>query len=146
MHNILAIAMKFLSSNDVKDQSSRQSSNRPNILIVDDNDDNLTLLSYALEELGYSAVQGACGSDAIELAAKHSPDLVLLDILLPDMNGMTVLKHLRKQPKMRRVPIIAVTALARATERSKIIAAGFTAYISKPYMLDELQALIHQYV
>ena len=116
------------------------------ILIVDDNVDNLLLLSYALEDLGHSTIQGSCGSDAIELAAKHRPDLILLDILLPDMNGMTVVNHLRKQPKTRRVPIIAVTALARPAEQSKIIKAGFTNYIAKPYMLDELYELIDRYL
>ena len=116
------------------------------ILIVDDNDDNLLLLQYVLEDLGYATVQGSCGNDAIELAASHTPDLVLLDILLPDMNGMTVIKHLRQQPKMRHVPIIAVTALARKIEKSKIIAAGFNGYIAKPYMIDELYTLVSRYI
>lgn len=121
-------------------------SKRPTILIVDDNDDNLLLLSYALEELGCSTIQGSSGSDAIELATTHTPDLILLDILLPDMNGMTVIEHLRRHAALRHAPIIAVTALARAAERSKIIAAGFTAYIAKPYMLDELYSLIGRYI
>lgn len=116
------------------------------ILIIDDNVDNLLLLSYALEDLGHSTVQGSCGRDAIELAAKHRPDLILLDIILPDMNGMTVISHLRKQPKMKRIPIIAVTALARPVEQSRIIKAGFTSYIAKPYMLDELYKLIDRYL
>ena len=138
--------MSLLPSDKADDRSNNPFTGQANILVIDDNDDNLVLLSYALEELGYFAVQGSCGSDAIELAARYFPDLVLLDILLPDMNGMTVIKHLRKQPQMRDVPIIAVTALARAAERSKIIAAGFTDYIAKPYMLDELYALIQRYV
>lgn len=121
-------------------------SKQPTVLIIDDNDDNLLLLSYALEELGCSTVQGSSGRDAIELAATHTPDLILLDILLPDMNGMTVIKHLRRHAALRRIPIIAVTALARAAERSEITAAGFTAYISKPYMLDELYSLVGRYI
>lgn len=134
-------------SNNTKDhQNESLHSKRPTILIVDDNDDNLLLLSYAFEDLGYSTIQGSCGSDAIELAAIHTPDLILLDILLPDMNGMAVIRHLRRRSELRHVPIIAVTALARAVERSKIIAAGFTAYIAKPYMLDELYALIGRYI
>lgn len=121
-------------------------SQQPLILIIDDNDDNLLLLYYVLEDLGYRTVKGASGKEAIELAAKHTPDLVLLDIRLPDMNGITVIGHLRRQPKMRHVPIIAVTALARTVEKSKIIAAGFNAYIAKPYMIEELCALISRYV
>ncbi|MEM1251857.1 MAG: response regulator [Cyanobacteria bacterium P01_H01_bin.21] len=121
-------------------------SRQPLILIVDDNDDNLLLLHYVLEDLGYRTVGASCGKDAIALAAKHTPNLVLLDILLPDMNGMTVISHLRRQPKMRRVPIIAVTALARTVEKSKIISAGFNAYIAKPYMIDELHTLISRYI
>ena len=129
-------------ANQVSDANSRQTTT----LIVDDNDDNLVLLSYALEELGYSTVQASCGADAIELATSHTPDLILLDVLLPDISGLAVVKHLRRQPSTRRVPIIAVTALARPVERSKIIAAGFTAYIAKPYMLDELYVLIRRYL
>ena len=133
--------------NEISDYASASlSSQRPTILVIDDNDDNLLLLSYALEDMGYFIVKGSCGGDAIDLAAKHAPDLILLDILLPDMNGMTVIGHLRRQPGMQTVPIIAVTALARTVERAKIIAAGFTAYISKPYMLEELYALISRYI
>ena len=131
--------------NEISDRTNA-SLKRFTVLIVDDNDDNLLLLSYALEDMGYSVVKASCGGDAIELAAQYTPDLVLLDILLPDMNGMTVIGHLRQQPGMQTVPIIAVTALARTVERSKIIAAGFTAYISKPYMLEELYALISRYI
>lgn len=134
-------------SNSKKDRKNALlHSKRPTILIIDDNDDNLLLLSYALEEIGCSTVQGSSGSDAIELAATHTPDLILLDILLPDMNGMTVIRHLRRHAALRHVPIIAVTALARAVERSKITAAGFTAYIAKPYMLDELYSLVGRYI
>lgn len=122
-----------------------QTQHTTTVLIVDDNEDNLLLLSYALDELGYSIIQGSCGEEAIELAAQCRPDLILLDILLPDMNGTTVIRHLRHQRGLKNIPIIAVTALARPVEKSKIIAAGFTAYLSKPYMLDELQALVTHY-
>ena len=126
------------------DQSNQ--SQQTTILVVDDNEDNLLLLSYVLEESGYLAVQGSCGEEAIDLAAQCKPDLILLDILLPDMNGMIVIRHLRKQRALRNVPIIAVTALARPTEQANIIAAGFTDYIAKPYMLDDIQALIARYI
>lgn len=138
--------MNSVPTNQKSNHLSSAGSSGATILIVDDNYDNLLLLSYALEEFGYSAIQGTCGNDAIDLAAKSTPDLVLLDILLPDMNGMNVVRHLRKQEKTRHVPIIAVTALARPLERSKIIAAGFTDYISKPYMLDELHDLVSRYI
>ncbi|MGD1857809.1 MAG: response regulator [Leptolyngbyaceae cyanobacterium] len=119
---------------------------RSPILIVDDDEDNLLLLSYALEDMGYSTIQGSCGSDAIDLAAEHSPALIFLDVLLPDMNGMTVVRHLRRYSATRYTPIVAVTALARDVERKKIIASGFTAYIAKPYMLDELYRIAKRYM
>ena len=138
--------MDSAASNESDDGTNTSSpSKQPTILIVDDHDDNLLLLRYALEDLGCSIVQASCGSDALELAAQHSFDLILLDILLPDISGMTVVSHLRHRLGMQKVPIIAVTALARATEKSDIIAAGFTAYLSKPYMIDELYTLIKRY-
>ncbi|MBE9069801.1 response regulator [Leptolyngbya cf. ectocarpi LEGE 11479] len=125
---------------------STDSKNSPTVLIVDDHDDNLLLLNYIFEDLGYATIQGSSGKDAINLTAKHRPDLVLLDILLPDMNGMTVIRHLRRIPGMQNTAIIAVTALAGKLDRSKIIAAGFTEYLSKPYMIDELAAVVHRYL
>lgn len=119
---------------------------QPIILIVDDDDDNLLLLSYVLEDLGYFTVQGRSGQEAIDLAAKHAPSLILLDVLLPDMNGTNVVHHIRKRLRMRHTPIIAVTALARPVDQTRILAAGFTEYLSKPYMLDELGAAINRYM
>lgn len=146
MSNTLAITMESSPSDEAGNQTNNMHSNQVTILIVDDNDDNLVLLNYALEELGYAIIQGSCGRDAIDLASRYTPNLILLDVLLPDMSGMAVVKCLRRQPATRHIPIIAVTALARPVERSKIIAAGFNAYISKPYMLDELYALVKQYL
>lgn len=127
-------------------QDASLHSARPTILIIDDNYDNLLLLGYALEEIDYRIIKGSSGSEALKLAATHMPDLILLDVLLPDMNGTAVLKHLRQQPELKHTPIVAITALARIVDRSNIIAAGFTAYLSKPYMLDELYTLVSQYV
>lgn len=125
---------------------STDSKSSPTVLVIDDHDDNLLLLDYIFEDLGYATIQGSSGKDAIDLTAKHRPDLILLDILLPDMNGMTVIHHLRRLPGMRSIPIIAVTALASKLDRAKIIAAGFTEYLSKPYMIDELATIVNQYL
>lgn len=125
---------------------STASKSLPTVLIVDDHGDSLLLLSYIFEDLGYSTIQGSSGREAIDLTAKHQPDLILLDILLPDMNGLTVIRHLRKLPGMQRTPIIAVTALVSKLDRSKIIAAGFTEYLSKPYMIDDVADVVNQYL
>ncbi|MEO0348447.1 MAG: response regulator [Cyanobacteria bacterium P01_A01_bin.15] len=138
--------MGSTSSNGIGRLNGSSSLRQPIILIVDDDDDNLLLLSYALEDLGYFTVQGRSGQEAIDLATRHAPNLILLDVLLPDMNGTVVIRHIRKRLKMRHTPIIAVTALARPVDQAKILAAGFTEYLSKPYMLDELGAAVERYL
>ncbi len=115
---------------------------RGSILIVDDDEDNLLMLQYALEEMGYSIVQARSGREAMALASSCLPKLILLDIRLPDINGIAVIKHLKRQPETQAIPIIAVTALASTVDRARILAAGFADYLSKPYMLDELAELI----
>ncbi|NEP20221.1 MAG: response regulator [Leptolyngbya sp. SIO4C1] len=116
------------------------------ILIVDDDEDNLLLMSYALETLGLKATMARTGREAIVLASQQRPTLMLIDIVLPDVNGIDVLTQLRRLPQLLNVPAIAVTALARAVDREQIFAAGFTDYLAKPYMLEDLNRLIQQYL
>lgn len=123
-----------------------QIAKKPVILIVDDDDDNLLLLSYAMDELGYESVTGQSGTDAIRLAVQYQPCLILLDILLPDLNGISVLQKLRQQPRTSHVPVIAVTALVRKTDRAKLSNAGFSGYLAKPYMIDDLDTVVSQFV
>lgn len=119
---------------------------RPKILAVDDDEDNLLLLTEVLEPMSCSFMTATHGQAALSLAQDYQPDLILLDVMLPDFNGTEVIRHLRENPKTRMIPIVAVTALARAEDRERLLLAGCDDYISKPYMLDDLEALISHYL
>lgn len=114
-------------------------------LIVDGHDDNLLLMEYALEALGLSFMSATCSHEAIQLAGQHQFSLVLLNVSLFGRTGISVLKHLRKQRRYRTTPIIAVTAMAFPKDRTRLLAAGFSDCLIKPYTLDDLDSLIHQY-
>ncbi len=115
-------------------------------LIVDGHDDNLLLMEYALEMLGISFVSATCSHEAVQLAHQHQFSLVLLDVAMFGKTGISVLKNLRKQRRYRTTPIIAVTAMAFPKDRTRLLAAGFSDCLIKPYMLGDLDRLIHKYV
>lgn len=120
---------------------------KPVILAVDDNLDNLVLLEYQLEgTVSSTIVTATTGNSAFLLAMRLQPDLILLDILLPDIDGFEVVRRLRRCPLTAAIPIIAVTALARSEDRDRILAVGFDAYLSKPYDIDDLEALITRHL
>lgn len=112
------------------------------ILAVDDDEDNLLLLTEVLKPMNCSCVTATCGRIALHLAQVCQPALILLDVMLPDFNGIEVVHRLRQNPQTRTIPVIAVTALARVEDRELLLLAGFDDYISKPYMLDELEAIV----
>lgn len=116
--------------------------NQPLILAVDDDEDNLLLLTEVLDPIKCSFITAADGQTALKLAEKHQPDLILLDVMLPDVDGLEVVHRLRQNRQTMTIPIIAVTALARVEDRDSLLLAGCNDYISKPYMLDDLEAVI----
>lgn len=118
----------------------------PTIFVIDDYEDSLLLVSYALEALTYKVVQGRSGSEAIELATRYEPDLILLDILLPDMDGTAVINHLHKHLGLQHIPVIAVTGLDEATDGPRLLEAGFAACLYKPYSLRDLHTLVSEYL
>lgn len=120
--------------------------NHPLILAVDDDEDNLLLLGEVLESMKCSFLTATHGQTALLLAQDCQPDLILLDVMLPDFNGIEVVQRLRQNQQTKKTPIIAVTALARAEDRDRLLLAGFNDYISKPYMLDDLEELICRYL
>jgi two-component system cell cycle response regulator DivK len=112
------------------------------ILIVEDNEKNMKLVRDVLQVKGYQTLEAATAEDGIALAQAHSPDLVLMDIQLPGMNGIEALGVLRENPATAHIPIIAVTASVMQQDRKLITEAGFDAYIGKPINLKEfLQAV-----
>lgn len=118
----------------------------PLILAVDDDEDNLLLMTEVLKPIDCSCITATNGCRALTLAEDEQPDLILLDVMLPDFKGIEIIQHLRKNPKTSAISIVAVTALARAEDRERLILAGCDDYISKPYMIDELEALIRRYL
>lgn len=119
----------------------------PLVLVVEDNEDNLVLITCILESLGCRLIaQRDGGRKTVILAKKHHPDLILLDIVLPEVSGIEILKFLKEEPLTRDVPAIAVTALATEENRENIIRAGFNNYIVKPYLVEELEEIINPYI
>jgi CheY-like chemotaxis protein len=116
------------------------------ILAVDDDPDNLLLLAYILEPLGCGLLTAADGLSALRKAQAHQPDIILLDILMPYMDGTEVVTQLKNDAKTKMIPAIAVTALARQEDRERLIGAGFDDYLSKPYMIEDIEALVRRYL
>lgn len=102
------------------------------ILIIEDNEQNMYLETFILQKKGHEILQARSGEMGIALAAQKVPDLILLDIQLPGMDGYTVARELRKNAASAHIPIIAVTSYAMAGDRERILEAGCTGYIEKP--------------
>lgn len=102
------------------------------VLVVEDNELNMKLFNDLLEAHGYKVVQTRDGLSALEIARKHMPDLILMDIQLPEVSGIEVTKWLKEDEALKRIPVIAVTAFAMKGDEQKIREGGCEAYISKP--------------
>ncbi len=102
------------------------------VLVVEDNENNMKLITFILEKAGYRTIKAENGQRGIELALKERPDFILLDIQLPDMDGVEVLKEIRKSGINGEIPIIAVTSYAMSGDRDRLLQAGCTRYIEKP--------------
>lgn len=133
--------MKVLSQS-IQNNDTKQAT----VLAVDDNEDNLMLLTEVLRVFDCSLITATHGQMALILAQARHPDLILLDVILPDLNGIEVMHHLKDNPQTEDIPVIAVTALAREEDRDRLLKAGCIDYISKPYMLEELEARISCYL
>ena len=105
------------------------------ILIVEDNDKNMKLARDILQAQGYTTLEAVTGEEGVRLAREHRPDLVLMDIQLPGINGIEALRQLRADGATAAIPVVAVTASVMQTDRSEIMAAGFDGYIGKPISL-----------
>jgi len=112
------------------------------ILIVEDNPKNMRLLKMVLGNKGYSLLEATDGEEALAIAMKGRPDLIIMDIQLPKMDGLEVTRRLRQTPGFSQVPIIALTASAMEGDRDKIIEAGCDVYVSKPVDTRQLPELV----
>jgi CheY-like chemotaxis protein len=116
------------------------------ILIADDYDDNRELLRLMLEAEGYSVREARDGREALEAVRREPPDLALVDLSMPALDGWGLLSELRADERTRPVPCVAVTAFAADRDRRRALEAGFDAYISKPFRARELVELVRRLV
>jgi two-component system, cell cycle response regulator DivK len=114
------------------------------ILIVEDNEKNLKLVRDVLQYRGYQTIEAGTGEEGVRLAKERHPDLVLMDIQLPGIDGITALGQLRADASTRAIPVIAVTASAMTHDRKKIMAAGFDGYQSKPIKVREFMDAVRE--
>jgi two-component system cell cycle response regulator DivK len=116
------------------------------ILIVEDNELNMKLFHDLLEVHGYTTLQTKDGREALELAREHRPDLILMDIQLPEVSGLEVTKWIKADDELKTIPVIAVTAFAMKGDEEKIRSGGCEAYIAKPIsvnsFLDTIQKVL----
>src|SRR5262245_403701 len=112
------------------------------ILLVEDSEDTRYFMRLELEHAGYSVIEAEDGNKAVELALNEDPDIILMDLSLPNLDGLEATKRIRLQESSRKVPIIAITAHQESTFRDGAAASGFDAYVTKPVDMDFLTELI----
>ena len=116
------------------------------ILIVEDNDLNLKLFRDLLGAHGYETIETKDGHDALGLAKEHQPDLIIMDIQLPEISGLDVTKQIKADLEVSNIPVVAVTAFAMRDDEEKILRAGCEAYISKPISIGPFLHTIEKFL
>ena len=112
------------------------------ILIVEDNEKNMKLVRDILQAKGYQTVEAGTGEEGVKLALEKKPDLVLMDIQLPGMNGIEALKVLRANPSTAQIPVVAITASVMQQDKQQVVDSGFDGFIEKPINLREFLATV----
>ena len=116
------------------------------VMIVEDNELNMKLFNDVLETHGYAIVQTRDGTQALELARTERPDLIIMDIQLPEVSGLDVIRWLKDDVELAPIPVIAITAFAMKGDEEKIRAGGCEAYISKPIGVVKFLETVRQYI
>jgi two-component system, cell cycle response regulator DivK len=117
---------------------------RPLVLIVDDNEKNLKLARDVLRVAGFQTLEAASGAEGLALAAEHLPDVILMDLRLPDMNGADAARNLGERARTARIPIVALSSMP-AGEGDWFLGAGFAGYIEKPFRVNEFSDQVRRY-
>jgi two-component system, cell cycle response regulator DivK len=118
---------------------------RERILVVEDNERNMKLFRDVLQASGFRTLEATTGERAVEVALAEAPDLVLMDIQLPDIDGVEALRRLKADERFAPVPVVALTAQAMEGDRERFLAAGFDGYLSKPVDITEFVAAVKAY-
>jgi two-component system, cell cycle response regulator DivK len=122
-------------------------SDSPNelVLIVDDNEKNMKLARDVLRLGGFRTVEATTGGESISLAVEHLPDVILMDIRLPDMDGTAAAQRIKGDPRTAAIPIVALTSLAMKGDREVLLAAGFDGYLEKPISVREFPEQVRSF-
>ena len=115
------------------------------VLIVDDNDKNVKLARDVLRFAGFRTLEARSGGEGLSLAVEHLPDVILMDIRLPDMEGTTAFRNLRNEPRTARIPVVAVTSFAMKGDRERFLEEGFDGYLEKPISVLEFPDQVRSY-
>lgn len=116
------------------------------ILVVEDNAKNLKLVRDVLQFSGYEVTEARSGEEGVELARNRTPDLILMDLQLPGIDGVEALRLLRENPATRSVPVVAVTAFAMKNDRDRALLAGFNGYVEKPISVRALPSQVKNFL
>jgi len=116
------------------------------ILVIEDNEKNRYLISFILRDSGYDVIEAITGEDGVETVIREHPDLVLMDIQLPGIDGYETTRRIRASPADDTLPIIALTSFAMTGDRERALAAGCTGYIEKPINPDTIMGEIQKYI
>jgi len=116
------------------------------VLIVEDNELNMKLFHDLLEAHGYSTLQTRDGMEALKLARQHIPDLILMDIQLPEVSGLEITKWIKEDDRLRAIPVVAVTAFAMKGDEEKIRKGGCEAYIAKPISVQKFMETVEKFL
>ncbi len=130
----------------VKKTTKAKSEKKPKVLVVEDNEQNMYLISFILEKNDFEVIKARTGEEGLALAKKERPDLILMDIQLPSMDGLEVTKRIRKSKIDGKTPIIAITSYAMVGDKDKALKAGCTAHIEKPINTDTIIKEIKKYL
>ena len=126
--------------------SPRRGSGGKTVLIVEDNELNMKLFHDLLAAHGYATIQTRNGLEALELARKHRPALILMDIQLPEVSGLEVTKWIKEDDDLRTIPVVAITAFAMKGDEERIRSGGCEAYISKPISVGDFLETVRRFV
>ncbi len=116
------------------------------ILIVEDNEDNRLIYSQYLAHAGYRVLEAGNGAEGLEVTRRERPDIILMDISMPVMDGLTATRHIKADPELRSIPVVALTAHAMATDEQLAREAGCDAYVSKPVMPKDVRAEVERWI
>ena len=125
-----------------EDLKEDKGDSQPLVLVVEDFEDNRFMMRRLLEMSGYRVVEAVNGNQAVEAAAREQPDIILMDLSLPQLDGLAATRRIREQQGARRVPIVAVSAHDSADFHAEALAAGCNEYVTKPIDFDQLVQLL----